>query len=69
MAASGSRAVAQEVSNDDSESSDSESDTESEDSNADESLEGGKPASPRLSTKHTVRPSPLDDSLRIWSFA
>jgi len=69
MAASGSRAVAQEVISDDSESSDSESDTESEDSSADESLEGERPASLGLPTKQTVRPSPLDDALRIWSFA
>jgi hypothetical protein len=64
MASAGSRAPPTET--DDEESSSSESESESdEDVSVEEAVQDNKRPAP----KKTLRPRPLDDSLRIWSFA
>jgi hypothetical protein len=64
MASSGSRAPPIET--EDEESSSSESDSESDEDDSDEEAVQD---TERPARKKTLRPRPLDDSLRIWSFA
>lgn len=69
MASAGSRSMAVDVSGADSDSSDSDSDSDEDDSEDAESQEAEDLTTSRLPVKKSIRSSPLDDSLRIWSFA
>ena len=64
MASAGSRAPPIETNDEESDSSESESESDEGD-NDEEVVQGNERPSP----KKTLRPRPLDDSLRIWSFA
>jgi len=64
MASSGSRAPPTETEDEESSSSESESESDEDDSDEEAAQD-----SERLAPRKTRRPRPLDDSLRIWSFA
>jgi hypothetical protein len=64
MASAGSRAPPTEMDDADSDSSESESESDEDDSDEEVVQDDERPT-----PKKTMRPRPLDDSLRIWSFA
>jgi hypothetical protein len=64
MASAGSRAPPTETEDEDSHSSEGESESGEDDSDEEVVQDNERPAH-----KKTLRPRPLDDSLRIWSFA
>jgi hypothetical protein len=64
MASAGSRVASTETEDEESDSSESESDSDEDDSDEEAVQDDERPA-----PKKILRPTPLDDSLRIWSFA
>jgi hypothetical protein len=64
MASAGSRAPPTETDTEESDSSESESESGEDDSD-EEAVQDNE----RQAPKKTLRPRPLEDSLRIWSFA
>jgi len=69
MASAGSRAPPIETNDEESDSSESESES-SEDDSDEEAVQDKQSLLPaRPAPKKSLRPRPLDDSLRIWSFA
>jgi len=69
MASSGSRAPPTETEDEESSSSESESESDEDDSDEKAAQDSERPVLRRPATKKTLRPRPLDDSLRVWSFA
>ena len=69
LASAGSRAPPTEIPDSDSDCSESESESSEDDSNEEAVQDHETPVARRPAPRKTLRPRPLDDSLRIWSFA
>lgn len=69
MASAGSRAPPTETEDVDSDSSESDSENSDDDNDEEAVQDYETPMAHRPAARRTLRPTPLDDSLRIWSFA